>query len=78
MEYFVSAPIRYGLGCLNPTYFISIVEPKLVRKHIRLHSLATLIVIFIGLRLFGIVGIIVFPVALSVMVNLEKGWNYPF
>lgn len=47
MEYFVSAPIGYGLGCLNPTYFIFIAEPKLVRKHIGLYPLATLIVIFI-------------------------------
>lgn len=48
------------------------VEPKLVGKHIGLHPLATLIAMFIGLRLLGVVGMIAFPIALSVMVNLEK------
>lgn len=35
MEYFISTLIGYGLGCLNPTYFISIA------KHIDIHKKGT-------------------------------------
>ena len=41
-------------------------------KQIGLHPLATLVFMFIGLRIIGIVGMIVFPITLSVIVNLEK------
>lgn len=47
-------------------------EPRIVGKQIGLHPLATLIVMFIGLKMIGIIGLVCFPVALSVLVNLEK------
>lgn len=48
-------------------------EPKIVGKQIGLHPLATLIAMFIGLRILGIAGMVIFPVGLSVLVSLEKG-----
>lgn len=69
---------KYFLACdllllyIVITVIRNIAEPKLVGKHIGLHPLATLIAMFIGLRLLGIVGMIALPVALSVVVNLEK------
>ena len=47
-------------------------EPKLVGKQIGLHPLATLISIFVGARLFGLVGLIGFPLALSLYVKMKK------
>lgn len=48
------------------------VEPKIVGKQIGLHPLATLVFMFIGLKVLGIIGMILFPVGLSIFVNLEK------
>lgn len=48
------------------------VEPKIVGRQIGLHPLATLIAMFLGLKIFGIIGMIVLPVSLAVLINLEK------
>lgn len=48
------------------------VEPKLVGKQIGLHPLATLISMFLGMQLFGIVGLFAFPVLLSLLVQLRR------
>lgn len=50
----------------------NVVEPRIVGRQIGLHPLATLIGLFVGLRLFGFVGMIGIPVTLSILVNLEK------
>ncbi len=47
-------------------------EPKLVGKQIGLHPLATLISMFVGARLFGLMGLIGFPLALSLYVKMKK------
>lgn len=47
-------------------------EPKIVGKQIGLHPLATLISMFIGARLFGIIGLFGFPVTLSIIVRMRK------
>ena len=47
-------------------------EPKLVGKQIGLHPLATLIALFVGSKMFGLVGLFAFPVALSVYVQLKR------
>ena len=48
------------------------IEPRLVGNQIGLHPLATLISMFVGAYLFGLIGLFGFPVALSLLVNLEK------
>ena len=47
-------------------------EPKLVGKQIGLHPLATLISMFVGARLFGLMGLIGFPLVLSLYVKMKK------
>lgn len=54
------------------TVIRNIVEPKLVGKQIGLHPLATLIAMFLGLKLIGIAGMILFPVALAIVLGLKK------
>ncbi len=54
------------------TVIRNILEPKIVGKQIGLHPLATLIFMFLGLKVLGIVGMVAFPVALSVLLSLEK------
>ncbi|MEY8355554.1 AI-2E family transporter [Lachnospiraceae bacterium 54-53] len=47
-------------------------EPKIVGNQIGLHPLVTLIAMVTGLKLIGIIGMMVFPVTLAIIVNLEK------
>lgn len=48
------------------------IEPKLVGQQIGLHPLATLISMFIGLQLFGMFGMLGFPIALSLYIKLTR------
>ena len=50
----------------------NMVEPRIVGKQIGLHPLATLAALFLGLKLFGLVGLVAFPVALTVLVKIIK------
>ncbi len=68
---------RMGLG-VALLYIVmlivrNIVEPKLVGQQMGLHPLATLVSMFVGLQLFGILGLFGFPVALSLWLKLAKG-----
>ncbi|MBR5224123.1 MAG: sporulation integral membrane protein YtvI [Clostridia bacterium] len=48
----------------------NIVEPRLVGQQMGLHPLVTLISLFVGLQLFGILGLFGFPIALSLYIKL--------
>lgn len=66
-----------GIGGILVLYLIitairNIVEPKLVGKQIGLHPLATLMAMFLGLKLIGIAGMVLFPVALTIVLGLKK------
>lgn len=67
-------PIALGMLLLYiaMTIIRNIVEPKLVGKQIGLHPLATLISMFVGLQLFGLVGLFTFPVVLSILVQMKN------
>lgn len=54
------------------TIIRNIVEPKLVGEQIGLHPLLTLISMFLGLQLFGLLGLFLFPVTLSIVTQF---WN---
>ncbi len=62
--------------------FRQIVEPKLVADNVGLDPLLTLIALFVGLKLFGFLGLIVGPVSLVVINALIKAdvfrdiWTY--
>lgn len=69
-----NVPLAIGLLVLYIiiTVIRNTLEPKIVGKQIGLPPLAALISMFVGLKVFGIVGMVAFPVALSVITNLEK------
>lgn len=50
----------------------NIIEPRIVGKQIGLHPLVTLVGMFIGLKLFGVLGLFGIPIALSILVNLDR------
>lgn len=67
-------PLAVGILILYViiTVVRNIVEPKIVGKQIGLNPLVTLLAMFLGLKTFGIIGMIVFPASLAVIINLEK------
>lgn len=69
---------NYGLALgllilyLIITVIRNIIEPKIVGMQIGLHPLVTLIGMFVGLRLFGILGLFGVPIVLSIAMQLYK------
>lgn len=58
-------------------YFIitivrNIIEPKIVGDQIGLYPLLTLIAMFLGLKIFGIIGLFGLPIALTILVKLHQ------
>ena len=64
-----------GIALLGMYAFIvvfrNVMEPKLLGDQIGLHPLATLAALFIGLKTFGIIGLIGFPIVLSLIVTVR-------
>ncbi len=54
------------------TVIRNFVEPKIIGERIGLNPLFMLIIIFVGLRLAGLAGMIILPVALIVVINFYK------
>ena len=54
------------------TIIRNIIEPKIVGEQIGLNPLIVLMSIFIGLKLFGFVGLLVLPIGITILVNLNK------
>ena len=48
------------------------VEPRIIGDQIGLHPLATLVAMMLGLGLFGIIGMMLFPVGLVALTNMRK------
>jgi sporulation integral membrane protein YtvI len=81
---FIMGNTKLGISLLILYAFILIVrnalEPKIVGHNIGLHPLVTLFAIVIGLELFGLVGILTFPITIIILKNLQdsgkvKIWN---
>ncbi|MBQ8203291.1 MAG: sporulation integral membrane protein YtvI [Clostridia bacterium] len=54
------------------TVIRNVIEPKIIGEKIGLNPLFMLIVIFVGLRVAGLAGMIIFPIALIVVINFYK------
>ena len=63
----------FGIGLLvlfvAHTVFRQVIEPKIVGKNLGVHPLLTLIFIYVGYSLFGIVGLLLVPI-LTVLINV--------
>jgi len=60
----------HGVGLLLVLLMITvvrnIVEPKIVGSQVGLHPLAALVSMFVGTKLFGFIGLILFPIGVSI------------
>lgn len=67
-------PLAIGLLIvyLTITVIRNIIEPKIVGSQIGLHPIVALISMFVGLQLFGIVGLFGFPITLSLLSHLNE------
>lgn len=72
-------PMAIGMVLLYVimTAIRNMIEPKLVGQQIGLHPLATLISMFVGMQLFGILGLFAFPVTLSLLVQFRRDGVLP-
>lgn len=74
--------ILKGIGLLLMYIIITVIrnflEPKVIGNQVGLHPLITLIAMFSGLRLLGIVGLFGFPLALIVLNDLYKRGKISF
>ncbi len=68
---FIQQNYRFGIG-LTIVYIVIVIirnflEPKIIGKQIGINPLFTLVFIFLGLKLGGIIGMIVLPIILTVL-----------
>lgn len=74
---FLSGNSSLGGGILLLHFVILLVhqlaEPKVVGSSIGLHPLLSLILVLLGLHLFGLWGMILFPLTATCLVHLKKG-----
>ena len=73
---FIVGDIGFGIGLLIIYVIVSvtryILEPKIVGDKVGLHPLAALAAIFIGMKLFGLIGLILGPIVLAVILAMLK------
>ena len=60
------------IGYVVMTVVRNIIEPKIVGDQVGIHPLLTLILMFVGLRTTGLIGMLALPVAAVVLVQLQK------
>lgn len=53
----------------------NIIEPKIVGKQVGLHPLATLISMYVGTKLFGVIGLFMLPIGLSVWISTKNEYE---
>ncbi len=74
---FITRNFYLGAGLIIAYIVITIlrqiIEPKIVGGYIGLHPLATMVTMFAGLKLFGIVGMLLFPFAVLIARNIIAG-----
>lgn len=73
---FIQGNIYYGVG-VSIIYGIvlvirQIIEPKVLATSVGLNALATLVSMFIGLKLFGVLGLIIGPVSLIILTAFHN------
>lgn len=69
-------PMAIGLLITYIVVFIvrQIIEPKIVGDHVGLHPLVTLLAMFVGTILFGVIGLFGIPITIAILTDLnEKG-----
>ncbi len=64
------------------TVIRNIIEPRIIGAQVGLPPIVTLVFMYLGLQLFGIIGMFIFPIVVIVIVKLQENdiihlWNTP-
>ncbi len=72
---FIQGDIKLGVGLLIVYVFVTVVrnilEPKIVGSQLGLHPVVTLMCMFIGVNLFGVLGLFGLPITVSLLKHLN-------
>ncbi|MDO5123070.1 MAG: sporulation integral membrane protein YtvI [Eubacteriales bacterium] len=77
---------RQGIGVLIVYVLITIIrniiEPRIIGDQVGLHPIVTLVSMYVGLKIFGVVGMMLMPVMMIILVKLHESgiihiWNMP-
>ena len=69
-DYTLAAGIIILYGVVTVTR--NIIEPKIIGDQLGLPPLAALCAIYVGFKLFGVIGMIVFPISVQIVAGLQK------
>ena len=79
---FIQGDVKLGIGLLVVYVFVTVVrnilEPKIVGSQLGLHPVVTLMCMFIGVNLFGVLGLFGFPITLSLLKHLNDTGGVKF
>ena len=74
--------VELGLAVIGLLIFISLVrqflEPKIVSSHLGIHPLYTLISMYIGFKISGVLGLLIGPIVLIIILNFFNENNKRF
>lgn len=82
----VMGNIILGIGLIVLYFFIivvrNIIEPRIIGQQVGLPPIVTLIAMYAGLQIFGVVGMMLFPVVVIITVKLQEAgivhiWKVP-
>ncbi|MBQ1501599.1 MAG: sporulation integral membrane protein YtvI [Firmicutes bacterium] len=78
---FITGNVNLGIGLLILYVVITVIryilQPKVMGDSMGMHPLAALAAIFIGMKLFGIVGLILGPIILAVLIGVYRSRKNP-
>ena len=73
---FIQGDIKRGIGLLLLYLFVviarQVIEPRIVSKRVGLHPLSTLLFMWLGLKLFGGVGMLALPICVLILKDLHE------
>lgn len=79
-----NVPLGVGVLAMYLTITVirNIIEPKIIGNQVGLPPIVTLVAMYLGLQLFGVIGMLLFPVITIILVKLQENgiihiWNIP-
>lgn len=73
---FIMGNTKFGIGMLVLYILITVVrqiiEPKIVGQQIGLHPIITLILMYVGVNLMGLLGLLLLPILATILVKLDS------
>lgn len=73
-KHYYEAAILLTLFCII-TFLREVLEPKLLGKEVGLKPLYILMSVYVGIKLFGIIGVVLGPISLTVLKAVDEEWR---